>query len=107
MPRYNARGEISRMNKPGRTLLLWMLLALLAATASAARAENAQTQPARLPRPVDQIERALLISIDGCRPDLLLRAKTPNVHKLIKNGSYTVWATTVPTAVTLPAHASM
>jgi arylsulfatase A-like enzyme len=61
----------------------------------------------RLDRPILQIERALLISIDGCRPDLLLRAKTPNVRKLMESGSYTVWARTVPVAVTLPAHASM
>src|SRR5687768_7389875 len=72
----------------------------------AARAEDA-AKPARLERPVPQIERALLVSIDGCRPHVLLRAKMPTVRKLIDSGSYSFWARTVPVAVTLPAHASM
>src|SRR5690242_8821085 len=58
-------------------------------------------------RPIPEAEHVLLISIDGCRPDVLLRAKTPNVHKLVESGSYTFWARTIPPAITLPAHASM
>jgi arylsulfatase A-like enzyme len=73
----------------------------------AAPAPVAATKPVRLERPVPQIERAVLISIDGCRPDVLLRAKTPNLRKLIESGSYSFWAKTVPVAVTLPSHASM
>src|SRR4051812_42745637 len=102
------------MTPTRRNVLLLSVLALLGATPTStpapARPQSAaapQTQLARLPRPVPQIERALLISVDGCRPDLLLRARTPNIRKLIDGGSYTFWATTVPTAVTLPAHASM
>ena len=34
------------------------------------------------------IKRALVIGIDGCRPDALLAAKAPNLHKLIKNGAF-------------------
>jgi predicted AlkP superfamily pyrophosphatase or phosphodiesterase len=84
-----------------RCFLLLPILSLLGAA-------SAQTPPATKPaRPVPEIERALLISIDGCRPDLLLRAKTPNLHKLIDSGSYTMWARTIPAAITLPAHASM
>jgi predicted AlkP superfamily pyrophosphatase or phosphodiesterase len=58
-------------------------------------------------RPVKAVERALVISIDGLRPDLLLRAKAPNLRRLMENGSFTFWAQTVPAAVTLPSHASM
>jgi arylsulfatase A-like enzyme len=91
-------------------LLCLLLLALTGAPAPAAPQgprTAPQTRPARIPRPVPQIERALLISIDGGRPDLLLRAKTPHIRRLVESGSYTFWATTVPVAVTLPAHASM
>lgn len=92
------------------TLIALSLLALAGADAAPpapARAADAQTRPARLERPVPQIERALLISVDGGRPDLMLRADMPNVRKLMRSGSYTLWARTVPVAVTLPAHASM
>jgi hypothetical protein len=88
-------------------VFLLPLFALVAATAAAAAAA-AETEPTTKPqRPVPEIEHALLISIDGCRPDILLRAKTPNVHKLIESGSFTFWARTIPAAITLPAHASM
>src|SRR4051794_18280556 len=88
-----------------RTLLPLLLIPLLARLAAGA---EAQTRPTSRPaRPVPEIERALLISIDGCRPDLLLRANTPNVRKLMESGSFTLWARTIPAAITLPAHASM
>ncbi|MBM3992738.1 MAG: nucleotide pyrophosphatase [Planctomycetes bacterium] len=33
-------------------------------------------------------KRALIIGIDGCRPDALLAAKAPHLHALIKNGAF-------------------
>jgi predicted AlkP superfamily pyrophosphatase or phosphodiesterase len=33
-------------------------------------------------------KKALIIGIDGCRPDALLAAKAPNLHGLIKNGAF-------------------
>jgi len=62
---------------------------------------------AQTTRPVPAIERALIISIDGLRPDLLTRAETPAIHKLIKTGCFSFWARTVPAAITLPSHTSM
>jgi predicted AlkP superfamily pyrophosphatase or phosphodiesterase len=59
-----------------------------------------QQQPSLRPR-------VLIISVDGLRPDLLLRAKTPYIHELFEGGSYTFWARTVPHAITLPSHVSM
>src|SRR4051812_4091761 len=52
-------------------------------------------------------ERMVIISIDGCRPDLLLRANTPNVHGLIARSTFTFWARTTPPSITLPSHTSM
>jgi arylsulfatase A-like enzyme len=49
----------------------------------------------------------LVISVDGLRPDLLLRSDTPNMHRLFEGGCYTFWARTVPQGITLPSHTSM
>ena len=51
--------------------------------------------------------RVLLVSIDGLRPDVLLRAEAPTLTGLMRRGSFTMWALTVPAAVTLPSHVSM
>jgi predicted AlkP superfamily pyrophosphatase or phosphodiesterase len=53
------------------------------------------------------IDRVVIISIDGLRPDLLLRAEAPNVRSLLAKGSYTFWAETTAEAYTLPCHVSM
>jgi arylsulfatase A-like enzyme len=56
---------------------------------------------------VPRAERVVIISVDGLRPDLLIRGDVPNIRGLLKAGSYTFWARTVPEAYTLPSHASM
>ena len=58
-------------------------------------------------RLVEAIDRVLIISVDGLRPDLLLRADMPHVRSLCASGSYTFWAETTPEAYTLPCHVSM
>lgn len=91
------------MNLTRRCVILLSALALMGTSAIAA-----ETQPTTKPqRPIPEVDHVLLISVDGCRPDVLLRAKTPNVHKLIESGSYSFWARTIPVAITLPSHASM
>ena len=62
---------------------------------------------AQTTRPVPAIERVLIISIDGCRPDLLLRADTPTIHALLPKASFTFWARTTDESITLPSHVSM
>jgi predicted AlkP superfamily pyrophosphatase or phosphodiesterase len=51
--------------------------------------------------------RVLIVSIDGLRPDVALRADMPNLRSLMHSGAYTFWAATTPAAITLPSHASM
>jgi hypothetical protein len=70
------------------------------------RAGNATTK-CDVKKPVAAIDRVLIISIDGLRPDLALRAQTPTLRKLCSDGSYTFWAETTPEAYTLPCHVSM
>jgi len=79
---------------PNRAILLICILFPLVA--------RAQTT-----RPIPQVDRVLIISIDGCRPDLLLRADTPRMHRLIESSSFTFWARTTAVSTTLPSHVSM
>jgi predicted AlkP superfamily pyrophosphatase or phosphodiesterase len=57
--------------------------------------------------PAPAAHRVVIISIDGGRPDVLLRANTPNVRALCTAGSFSFWARTTELSVTLPSHASM
>jgi arylsulfatase A-like enzyme len=56
---------------------------------------------------VAAIRRIVIVSIDGLRPDLLRRSRTPVMHDLIEHGSYTFWARTVDEGYTVPSHVSM
>lgn len=59
------------------------------------------------PRPVPKVDHVVIISIDGLRPDLLLRNDTPNLRRMYRAGAYTFWAKTTPNSITLPSHTSM
>ena len=69
---------------------------------------NLDTSPARAEdRPTPVIRHVLIVSIDGLRPDVLLRADTPFIRRLWTTGSFTFWARTTPASITLPSHVSM
>jgi len=48
-----------------------------------------------------------IVSIDGLRPDVALRADMPALRSLMARGSFTMFAATTDVAVTLPSHMSM
>ena len=50
---------------------------------------------------------AILIVIDGCRPDGIQEANTPHIDSLIARGAYTFKAQSVVPSSTLPCHTSM
>jgi predicted AlkP superfamily pyrophosphatase or phosphodiesterase len=50
---------------------------------------------------------ALIITIDGLRPDAISEAHTPTLYSLTKSGSYTLSAKTIKPSTTLPAHTSL
>lgn len=82
------------------------ILALLAAAPIFLASTGARA--ARVPaRPIPAIARVLIVSVDGLRGDVALRAATPTLHALLARGSYTMWSQTTDLAVTLPSHASM
>lgn len=58
-------------------------------------------------RPIGAVDHVVVISIDGARPDLLLRGDAPNLRKLYRKGAFSFWARTTPNAITLPSHTSM
>src|SRR5690349_20164055 len=91
-------------------------LAFLVVTAFACGFAGAQTTMPVVPPPATQPRMALhpdlsrhllIVSIDGLRPDLLVRAKTPTIRSLIERGSFSMWARTTKVAITLPSHVSM
>jgi predicted AlkP superfamily pyrophosphatase or phosphodiesterase len=53
------------------------------------------------------MNKVILIVIDGCRPDGLLKAKTPVIDALMNNGASSLKMQTVNPPTTLPAHISI
>lgn len=51
--------------------------------------------------------RVMIVSIDGLRPDVALRADMPHLRSLMARGAFSFWANTTDVAVTLPSHTSM
>lgn len=53
------------------------------------------------------IERVLIVSFDGMRPDAIKAAGMTNLLNLIETSAYTFSARTIPYSTTLPGHTSM
>jgi predicted AlkP superfamily pyrophosphatase or phosphodiesterase len=53
------------------------------------------------------MSKIILVVFDGCRPDGLAEAHTPNVDALWQSGAYSWTAQSVVPSVTLPTHLSM
>lgn len=49
----------------------------------------------------------LVVSVDGLRPDAIAAFNAPTLQRLIREGSYTLSATTIDPSNTLPSHTSM
>ncbi len=54
-----------------------------------------------------KINKVLIIGIDGCRPDALLAAQTPNLDALWKDGAYSFKARTDEISSSGPAWSAM
>ncbi len=57
--------------------------------------------------PTPRIDRVLIVSFDGLRPDAIAEAEMFNVQSLMQSGAYTLNAQTIMPSTTLPAHSSM
>jgi len=51
--------------------------------------------------------KLIIVVIDGCRPDALEPASTPNLDRIIASGSSTLAVTTAAPPITLPCHLSI
>ena len=87
------------MKRLSQLRLVWLGVA-----ASFAQSPAPVTPPAR---PLPAVQHVVIISIDGLRPDRLLLADAPVLHRLLQAGTYSMWARTTAAAVTLPSHVSM
>ncbi|HZF00174.1 MAG TPA: alkaline phosphatase family protein [Planctomycetota bacterium] len=54
-----------------------------------------------------RVERIIIVSIDGCRPDAIDAANAQTIKKLIARGAYCDIAQTVRPSITLPSHTAM
>jgi arylsulfatase A-like enzyme len=70
-------------------------------------ADGSASRPTSTPTTVRSDRSVLIITVDGLRPDVLLRADAPNIRHLMASGCFTLWARTVPECYTLPAHVSI
>ncbi len=92
----------------GLCLLCTLMITPVMAQEQAPAAPKTTSAAAEKPvRPFSEIRRVLIISVDGMRPDLMLRGDTPNLHALFQGGSYSFWARTTEVSITLPSHVSM
>jgi arylsulfatase A-like enzyme len=81
----------------------------LAITGCGARYEIAQPLHSALYQtPASAITRhVLLVSIDGLRPDAIQAFAAPTLQRLMREGSFTLSASTITPSKTLPSHTSM
>ncbi|HJQ21731.1 MAG TPA: alkaline phosphatase family protein [Gemmatimonadaceae bacterium] len=52
-------------------------------------------------------DHVVVISIDGLRADAVEKFNAPTLHRLMREGRYSLTAQTIPTSLTLPSHTSM
>jgi hypothetical protein len=100
LPRVPATGTSAVPMKSFTSLFVILIL-------GAAPLVSAQsTRPAKVVAE-PKVKRALIISVDGLRPDVLLRADAPRIRGLYHKGAFTFWARSTPASITLPTHVSM
>ena len=85
-----------------KSIVLIILSVILASCSS----KNDSDDPI-MPEFTDQIKKVLVIGIDGCRPDALTIANTPNLDALIANGTYSLDARNIRKTSSGPGWSSM
>jgi predicted AlkP superfamily pyrophosphatase or phosphodiesterase len=81
-----------------------VVLGIIGASLACMTGFSADSAPTR---PIAAVEHVVLISVDGLRPDVALRANMPTLREMMRTGSYTFWARTTEVSITLPSHTSM
>jgi predicted AlkP superfamily pyrophosphatase or phosphodiesterase len=105
-------------NKHGPFIVLILLFLFSCRTAPPAVPTSTPTRPATetppptftatsIPTPERAIQRVVILSLDGLRPDAIELAPMPNLLELMKVSAYSLTAQTIYPTATLPAHSSM
>ena len=85
-----------------------LVLLQVFAAGCAARYVSAPPSLETVAPPESSITRhVVLVSIDGLRPDAIDARATPTLHRLTREGSYSLAARTILPSKTLPSHTSM
>lgn len=79
----------------------------LTATATQTATPTETSTPTVTPTFAPPARRAVIISVDGLRPDAIPQAPMPNLTALMQSSAYSLGAQTVFPSVTLVSHASM
>jgi len=85
--------------------LLVLLLVLLVGCGAGSPARPTAAAPAPVATPFPR--QVVIVSIDGLRPDAVLKGESPNIQALAARGAYTWEAKTILPSNTLPSHVSM
>lgn len=95
--------------KTTASLALVALFATAATACSSARYIRSQGPNAAVAsRPSQSLtQHVILVSIDGLRPDAIRRFGAVHLQRLMREGSFTLSATTILPSKTLPSHTSM
>src|SRR5688572_33228334 len=92
-----------------RALRVWtfILVAAFSASACGARYVRSAALPSQPLPPTSVSRNVLVVSVDGLRPDAIATYGAPTLQRLMREGSYTLSATTIDPSTTLPSHTSM
>lgn len=94
-----------RVGRVARTSLL--LVAAMVASGCGARYVRSVAPPSQPLPQVSVTRNVLVVSVDGLRPDAIAAYRAPTLQRLMREGSYTLSATTIDPSKTLPSHTSM
>lgn len=92
----------------GRVAVCLCAAALTAGCGKARYIRSAPVEPARaLAAPQGITRHVVVVSIDGLRPDAIELFEAPTLLRLMREGCYTLAASTIHPSKTLPSHTSM
>src|SRR2546426_5247831 len=84
-------------------LLILILVLLAGCGGGSPSTPTALPSPSPTPLP----RQVVIVSVDGLRPDALIKSGAPNIQALAARGAYTWEARTIMPSNTLPSHVSM
>ncbi len=90
-----------------RRLPLALALCLLPSAVSPQPAPSPLDEAPAAPRSAAPYDHVVIVSFDGLRPDGLMSAEAPTLHRMRAEGAWANHASTIPDSSTLPAHSSM